>query len=614
MATKKPPVKKAAKKKASPKKVAKKKTVRKKTAVKKKSAPKPAGAPPAIHATGQNAAALFSLKVYRGEGMALLAMNWLSGTPTNDFVGFAIEYQEPNGTQFYPVKNLLSFLDNDGNVNKNILTSRLSPIQKFRWVHFPFNANLPGNFIYQVTPVFMDSTGKLAYGTPQQTTVQLASETYPGILNVAFTRGYISSQSFVNNFGTNGSVATLLPATGTDGLKFVSKDPNEAKALDWMGFEDRLCILGLLDKAIADETAQVRATAYDFDEPEVVSRLVKLGSRLKIIIDDSKGHTPGTPASEGAAMLIKSAGANNVQRQHMGVLQHSKTIAVSGKVQQAVCGSTNFSWRGFFVQNNNAIVYSGAAPIKIFFDSFDNMWANKNNPTGFAATPSAIWNDLKLPGIKARISFSPHHGTNALLDSIGKDIASTTSSLFYSLAFLYQTKGVIRDNIKTVVANKNIFVYGLSDKAVGDLDLQLPDGNLPVAYPYQLLKNDAPEPFQPEPPGGSGIRLHHKFVVIDFDKPTARVYMGSYNFSSAADLENGENLSLIQDQRVAVSYMIQAVAMFDHYAFRDALSKAKTPTKKLYLKEPPKNPGDTTWFAEYFTDPRKIRDRELFSK
>ena len=589
----------------------------KKPAANKPAAKKPAPvktSPPAIHTTGQNTGALFSLKIYRGEGMALLAMNWLNGMPTNDFVGFAIEYQEPNGNQFYPVKNFLSFLDNEGNVNKNILTSRLSPIQKFRWVHFPFNANLTGDFTYQVTPVFMDSTGKLAYGVPQQATVQLASETYPGILNVAFTRGYISSQAFVRDFGTNGSVATLLPATGTDALKFKSTDPNEAKALDWLGFEDRLSILGLLDKAIADTTAEVRTTAYDFDEPEVVNKLVQLGKRLKIIVDDSKGHGAGTPASEAAAMLIKSAGAANVQRQHFGELQHSKTIAVSGKVQQAVCGSTNFSWRGFFVQNNNAVVYSGAAAIKIFFDSFDNMWANKNNAAGFAKTSSALWNDLKLPGIKAKISFSPHNSGNALLGTIANDIGTTTSSLFYSLAFLYQTPGPIRDKIKTVVANNNIFVYGLSDKAVGDLDLQLPDGNPPVAYPYQLLQTDAPEPFKPEPPGGMGIRLHHKFIVIDFDKPTARVYFGSYNFSSAADLKNGENIGMIQDQRVATSYMVQAVAMFDHYAFRDALSKSNTTGNKIYLKEPPKKAGDTTWFAEYYTDPRKIRDRELFSK
>ena len=188
------------------------------------------------------------------------------------------------------------------------------------------------------------------------------------------------------------------------------------KRRHWTGWDLKTgsAILGLLDKAIADTTAEVRATAYDFDEPEVVNKLVQLGNRLKIIVDDSKGHGAGTPASEAAAMLIKSAGAANVQRQHMGELQHSKTIAVSGKVQQAVCGSTNFSWRGFFVQNNNAVVYSGAAAVKIFFDSFDNMWANKNNAAGFAKTSSALWNDLKLPGIKAKISFSPHNSAQCV--------------------------------------------------------------------------------------------------------------------------------------------------------------------------------------------------------
>jgi len=33
-------------------------------------------------------------------------------------------------------------------------------------------------------------------------------------------------------------------------------------------------------------------------------------------------------------------------------LQHNKTIVVDGpKGQMVVCGSTNFSWRGFFVQS-----------------------------------------------------------------------------------------------------------------------------------------------------------------------------------------------------------------------------------------------------------------------
>ena len=51
----------------------------------------------------------------------------------------------------------------------------------------------------------------------------------------------------------------------------------------------------LLDEAIADKKAQVRVVAYDLSEPDVVSRLEKLGKRLKIIIDDSAAH--GKPHS-----------------------------------------------------------------------------------------------------------------------------------------------------------------------------------------------------------------------------------------------------------------------------------------------------------------------------
>jgi len=106
--------------------------------------------------------------------------------------------------------------------------------------------------------------------------------------------------------------------------------------------------------------------------------------------------------------------------------------------------------------------------------------------------------------------------------------------------------------------------------------------------------------------------MHHKFVVIDFDKPTARVYLGSYNFSSPADLKNGENLLLIRDRRVVVSYVIEALRIFDHYHFRVAQQDAKKAKKKLELAKPPAE-GEAAWWAEDYSDARKIRDRQLFA-
>lgn len=93
---------------------------------------------------GQSQKALFSLKIHRGDGMVLLAMNWKQGKPPDNFVGFAIEYKEPGGQQFFALKNRLCFPKADGGVDPNQLSTLRSPIQKFRWVHFPRNAHLPG--------------------------------------------------------------------------------------------------------------------------------------------------------------------------------------------------------------------------------------------------------------------------------------------------------------------------------------------------------------------------------------------------------------------------------------------------------------------------------------
>jgi phosphatidylserine/phosphatidylglycerophosphate/cardiolipin synthase-like enzyme len=397
-------------------------------------------------------------------------------------------------------------------------------------------------------------------------------------------------------------------------LTFVPTHPKAKEALAWMGFEARQAILEVLDQAVDDNKAQVRIVAYDLNEPEVVTRLEKLGARLQLIIDNEGAHgKPNSGEAQAETRLKVSAGAANVKRQHMGQLQHNKTIVVDGsKVQAVVCGSTNFSWRGFFVQSNNAMVLRGKKAVKVFRDAFDNYW-NHDDVVGFGNTASAEWITLGLTGINARVAFSPHAAANAKLAAIADDIGNkTTSNLFYSLAFLYQTPGPILDAIKKVTEDDSIFVYGISDRKVGGLDVQKPDGNVAPVYPAALGKN-VPEPFKSEPTAGGGVRMHHKFVVIDFDKPTARLYLGSYNFSSTADIKNGENLLLIRDQRVAVSYVVEALRIFDHYHFRLVQQEAKKANKPLVLAKPPRNPGDVAWWAEDYSDPRKIRDRKLFA-
>jgi PLD-like domain len=560
--------------------------------------------------SGTNNKALFTLKLHRGDGMCLVAMNWKQGKPPKDFVGFAIESKPPDQDKFFPLNNRIAFPGGDGSVNPLQLSTLISPIQKFRWVHFPRNANLDGEFTYRVTPIFMDAEDRLSQGEPQQVGIELRRETFPGQLNVTFTRGIVSSQAFVDRFEKFGPIKTLLPAKAKDGLTFKATHPKTKEALAWMGFEARETILDLLDKAIADK-ADVRVIAYDLSEPEVVGRLEKIGTRLKIIIDDSADHgATDSGETQAEKRLKKSAGQHSVKRQHMKNLQHNKAIMVDGPtVKKVVFGSTNLSWRGLYVQANNALVVEGDKPVKLAFAGFDNYFDNADT---FEDTDSAEMVDLGLNNIDAKVAFSPHSTSNSLLDKIGQDIDSTTSCLFYSLAFLSITPGVIKETLKKVSKRKGIFVYGISDKKVGGIDLQMPNGNIAPVFSSALAKN-VPAPFSKEPTGGGGNRMHHKFVVIDFDKPTARVYLGSYNFSNPADRKNGENLLLIRDRRVAVSYTIEALRLFDHYHFRVAQQAAKKARKKLQLAKPPREPGEKPWWDDDFSDPRKIRDRELFA-
>jgi phosphatidylserine/phosphatidylglycerophosphate/cardiolipin synthase-like enzyme len=566
---------------------------------------------------GESQDAPFTLKIHRGEGACLLAMNWKDGQPPDDFVGFAIEYVDPEGNGPFKVKNRLAFLREDGSVKPETQDSDVAPIQMFRWVHFPLHAERKGDFAYKVTPIFMNEQDELRPGETQEAKLELSGETYPGQLNVAFTRGFVSSQAFVDHFGGAArDVSTLLPADADEGLEFVATHPKADEAHAWMGFEAREALLALLQEAKDDEEAEVRVVAYDLNEPEIVDPLKGLGKRVKIIIDNSGSHgKDGSGENQAAEELSETA--EGVKRQHMGGLQHNKMIVVSGpKVQAAVFGSTNFSWRGFYVQANNAIVARGEEVVRLATAAFDAYW-DHDDVSGFGHSSAATMQSLGLDRIDAQVAFSPHVKDNKLLATIADDIETgTTSSLLYSLAFLHQTgtgEGSVRSALTTVTEKEDIFVYGMADHEVGGFELVPPDGNPRPVHPDALTKN-VPEPFKSEPTGGSGIRMHHKFVVIDFDKRTARVWMGSYNFSNPADTKNGENLLLIKDRRIATAYMVEALRLFDHYRFRVLEDEAgKKDDDRLFLAKPPRKQGEVPWWDKYYTDPPKSRDREMFA-
>jgi hypothetical protein len=580
-------------------------------------------------AEGANAQAPFTLKVHRGESMVLIAMNWRSGKPPAAFVGWFISCKSPRSATFKPLSNRLGF-SYDPNQPSNPWTStEVSPIQKFRWVHFPADAEGAGSFTYRVVPVFMDDNDNLTYGEKQEASIDLGLETYVDELNVAFTRGFVSSQAFIDRYLKDGhTLHEIMPDSADNGLNFKATHPHAKAALEWMGFEARDAILKLLDAAIADPAAKVDAIVYDFNLPDIADKLEKLAPRLRLIVDDSKsvekgvdkGHDrPDSPESTVAARL-EAAGAQ-VKRQHMASLQHNKTIVVrDGSSPMALCGSTNFSWRGFFIQANNAVILKGRQAAEVFAEAFQSYW-DAAAAKDFRASPSATqpWKDLGLPNSKAAVTFCPHNAKNAVLDDLAEYISTnTTSSLLFALAFLYESTGSLRAAITGLESKPGVFVYGMSDQEVSGIDMKMADGHMAVVYPDYLTDADTPADFKAElsslPGNGKrGTRLHHKFIVTDFNTPAARVYMGSFNFSGTADTSNGENLLVFEDPRVATAYMVEALRLFDHYEWRIKRHGATDKNTPLLLRKPPRKAGEKAWWQEDWTDKRKAADRLLFS-
>jgi hypothetical protein len=550
-----------------------------------------------------------SVKLWRGERMCLIGMD--VPQPEDDFVGFAIESRSPTAGGYSPLRNRLAFAYVPGAAGVDgyrNFDSREAPFQKFRWIHFPHDPK-DGKYSYRVTKMHMKADGKLVAGDQvKDLDISLDQATYGNYLDVGFTRNFASSQAYNEKYNGNTQV---IPTAHQSSLDF-QKLPGDI--YQWLGFEAYDLIFGILDEVVNNPALSLDVLAYDANESDIVKKLQACGSRLRIVIDDSGTHGKAdSEESQAAERLAASAGAGNVKRMHFKNLQHHKVLIVrkDGKPVKVLFGSTNFSFRGLYIQANNALVFYSEPAAALFARVFELAFAGGDN---FTQEPvSGKWHLLHQDGMPpVHLCFSPHADPGLSLNPVGAAIDQATSSVFYSIAFLNQIcSGPTRDAVNRLTG-RPVFSYGISDKN-GDWEVTKPDGSAgQVDFAY--LSAHAPEPFKSEWAGGSGVHQHDKFVVTDFSLPTAKVFTGSSNLSPSGEANNGDNLVLIEDPKVATSYAIEALRIFDHLHFRSNMQKAG---KVMTLDKPTALSGQPAWFEKrgyYVAGSQAARDRLLFSR
>ena len=567
----------------------------------------------------------FSMKLWRGERMALLGFD--VDDPEPDLVGFAIECRGPGDSNFDPLLNRIAFsYDQPASkavTGKRQFPSTKAPFQKFRWIHFPRDPQ-GGIYRYRATKMHMPEDNVLKKGTSIELDTSLDPITYAGFLDVGFTRNFASSQAFLDKF-KNVNIdevgKKIIPVDADDGLDF-EKLTKPAHLYEWMGFEAYDLLFGFLNEAVADNSIELDVFTYDFNEPDILDRLEKLGSRLRIIVDDSSKKKDGKTTGHGAAgsaesvaakRLRASAGTDHVKRTHFQRLQHNKVFVArrNGVPFKVLAGSTNHSFRGLYIQANNILIFEDPDIAGLFSRYFDAAF---EDPSGFKADElSRRWHLVQADGRPPiHLCFAPHKVTDLSLKPIQGAMQQATSSVLYNVAFLNQIKSGPTKTAFDDIMKRPIFSYGVSDKA-GGLQIHKPDGTTALVD-FAFLAKNAPDPFKREWSGQKGINVHHKFLVTDFSLSTAKVFTGSCNFAPGGEAGNGDHLILIEDRKVAIGYAIEAIRVFDHLHFRAVMKKGMHNPKVLKLQKPKAISGEAAWFEPYYVgDSQKVKDRTLFS-
>lgn len=550
-----------------------------------------------------------SFKALPGDAAALLAFD-VDESLREQLAGFAVEYTTPKGDS-HTVGNRLNFTDpvvaeTTPEQRRAIWTaSTEAPLQKFHWVHYPSSVP-PGEFTYKATAMLFKDGSETDVEPGPETSLQvdLSPPTYPNF-ELGFTRGYLSSQAYHDHYQN----ADIVPPKQTIDYETKAFLPQ----YEWLGLDARRLVFDFLAEVEADEDLALDVFAYDLNEPDVLRAFAKLGSRLRILLDDSKSHVEphkdGTlPLEQDAKkLLIGSAGADNVKTGHFKRFSHSKVLIQrrGDKATKVLAGSANFSVRGLYVQSNNVFVFHDEEAAGRYEQAFEQAW---NDPAGFHTSDIAKqWFDLKGAGLpKVSVSFSPHATADVSLDRVADAIEQARDSVLFAVMEIGTAGGRVAEALRNL-PKRDLYAFGTTQRLDGALQVMSPaDPNSPFV-PFDYLKSKVPPPFAAEVSGGAGQVIHHKFVVCDFNGQNPVAFAGSSNLAGGGEVDNGDNLVQFSEQDVATTFAVEAIQLIDHYRFR-AVQQQATSDAPMKLKT-----RSEDWTKPYF-DPSspRCRERQLF--
>ena len=593
-----------------------------------------------------------TVKAYRGDAKTLLAFNLPNLAAAKNLAGFTIACQPPVGDAFY-LQNNLQFKvpgQHAQDATEPATSSINAPIHKFRWLHVPgaFQGTKPplGEYTYTVTPRFFDDAQSLQpIDTSQSVPVKVDVQPFTTKgLELGFTRGFTQSQAFVHHFGLKAPLKPVGADIRFDTSAVAGKNSQGASftfadEYAWSGFTARAKIFAILDKVANDPSLQLDVFAYDLNEPDILTALLKLAGqgRVRIILDDATlHHSAKKPTAEDTFTDLFQKAAKKgakILRGHFKRFSHDKVLIVSDKdgATTVLTGSTNFSITGMYVNSNHVVVFNDPNVAAKYLEVFNAAWTDGVKAPAFLKSPLSGETFVATSKVtpKTEITFSPHSAQFAeqVLDGLVARVQQEGKkkdggSVLFAVMEIGTGSGPVFPALRDLHADQEIFSYGISDTTSG-IQLYVPGRKTGVLVTGKPTKTQLPPPFDQVPQIGLGHQVHHKFVVCGFNGDDPVVYCGSSNLAQGGEEANGDNLIAIHDGDVATAFAIEALGLVDHFQFLDRSSTTKAGAPKSAPKFASKQQlaasagwflsTDDKWVAPYF-DPTDLHyvDRELF--
>jgi phospholipase D-like protein len=548
-----------------------------------------------------------SVRAWIGDAKTLLAFDLLDRSRLDRFAGFTIECA-PGALPSYYLHNSLRYKTPALHAQMPTETptsTANAPLHKFRWLHVPGSlhqgiAPFYGKYRYTVTARFCDEHGALL-PIDESDAASVNVDVGPFAtkqLKLGFTRGFVQSQAFVDNFGHQALIApkqhdlqfdtSVVASTNDYGEQYTWEEQWE-----WLGFTARARVYELLDAVIADASLSVDVFAYDLSEPDIIGRLLRLAraGRIRMILDNAALHhsSDGSKPEDQFEQLFarRRRSASALKRGKFGRYSHDKVIVVrkNGKPVSVLTGSTNFSINGFYVNANHVIRFDDPQVAGVYGDVFDAAWQVDVKAAAFEKLPESqktfSFSNAKTP--RTDVTFAPHTAdiATANLDALVARIAAeeksggSTASVLFAVMGLDKGTGPVLPALNALHQDASIFTYGISDSPAG-IALYAPGKRTGLLVTGKPTSVRLPPPFnQVRSLGLLDHQIHHKFVVCGFRGADPVVYCGSSNLTAGGEENNGDNLLAIHDAAIATAFAIEAVALVDHFAFLDGYAKPK---------------------------------------